>query len=125
MAKAGLAALLLASICRAFFGAPASRPRPRRARQFLGVAAVAYAAGCMALLAGAFVVAAVLAVGGVEAACASAWLARSAGPGGGDDDGGGGGPGDEPAGPPPWNWDEFDRARSGWSRRGRPREPTH
>jgi hypothetical protein len=114
LGKAALAALLLASIVRAFAGPPAAHANPALSRRFLFVAAGAYAAGTAELLLGHSALATALAVCGVEAACASAWLARAAWDDG--DDGGGGGWDDEPAGPWPVDWAAFDRARRAWER---------
>jgi hypothetical protein len=115
LAKAALAAFLLASIVRAFAGPPAERANPAVSRRFLLLAGGAYAAGTAELVLGHPALATALAVCGVEAACASAWLAR-AGWDEGDDDGGGWD--DEPAGPWPIDWPAFDRARRAWERTG-------
>ncbi|HSD78186.1 MAG TPA: hypothetical protein VLA98_12310 [Solirubrobacteraceae bacterium] len=118
LAKAGVAALLAASIARGFAGAPAARPRPGAAGVLLLAAVALYAAATATLAAGRVGSSALLAIAGVEAACASAWLARA------DCGGGGGDGGDDdapagPCGPPPIDWDAFDRARRDWER-----EPT-
>jgi hypothetical protein len=117
LAKAALAAFLLASIIRAFAGQPAAHANPALSRRFLFVAAGAYAAGTTELLLGHPGLATALAVCGVEAACASAWLARAAWDDGED---GGGGWDDEPAGPWPVDWAAFDRARRAWEGTGTP-----
>jgi uncharacterized membrane protein YfcA len=119
-AGAALAAVLLASMARAFFGPPAVRPRRRVARALLAATAACYLAGAaLVVLAGATLPGAVLVVCGIEASCVGAWLIR--GPrDDDDDDGGGGGPdGPESKDPPPWDWDAFDRARAAWHRRPR------
>lgn len=118
LAKAALAVFLLVSIIRAFAGPPAPHANPSISRRFLLVAAGAYVAGTVELVLGHPALATALAVCGVEAACASAWLARAAYDDGDDDDGGGWG--DEPAGPWPIDWPEFDRARRAWERTGTP-----
>jgi hypothetical protein len=117
LAKAALAAFLLASIVRAFAGPPAPQAKPSISRRFLLVAAGAYAAGTAELVLGHPALATALAVCGVEAACASAWLARAAYD---DEDDDGGGWDDEPAGPWPIDWPAFDRARRSWERTGTP-----
>ena len=117
LAKAALAALLLVSIVRAFAGPPAAHANPALSRRFLFVAGGAYAAGTAELLLGHSALATALAVCGVEAACASAWLARAARD---DGDDGGGGWDDGPAGPWPVDWAAFDRARRAWERTGTP-----
>ena len=112
IAGAGLAAILLASMARAFLGRPAPRPHRRAARALLGATAGFYLAGAAFVVAanatfpGAFLI-----VAGIEASCIGAWLVRG---GGGDD--GDDGDEDDPA---PWDWDAFDRARATWG--GRPR----
>jgi hypothetical protein len=118
LVKAALAALLLGSIARAFAGPPAKRPNPVATSRFLAFAGAAYSGGTAMLLLGHATLATAFAATGVEAACASAWLARAGGGDGPDDDGGHGG--DEPAGPPPIDWDAFDRARRAWERAGTP-----
>jgi hypothetical protein len=115
-ASAALAIVLAASIGRAFLGRPARRTRRGTARALLAGTAVCYLGGAaLVLLAGAALPGAIVVVAGIEASCLGAWLARAAGDdpddGDGDDAGDGG----------PWDWDAFDRARAGWSRRpGRP-----
>ena len=110
-ASAALAAVLAASMARAFLGRPAPRPRRGAARALLGATAACYLAGAaLVVLAGATLAGAVLVVAGIEASCVGAWLVR----GGGDDDDGG-----DDGDPLPWDWDAFDRARATW--RGRPR----
>jgi hypothetical protein len=115
-ASVALAVLLAASIGRAFVGRPARHPRRRTARALLAGTAVCYLGGAaLVLLAGAALPGAILVLAGIEASCLGAWLARAAGDGGDDDDGDG--TGDRG----PWDWDAFDQARAGWSRRpGRP-----
>lgn len=111
-AEAAVAAVLVVSMVRAFFGRP-----PQRSD------AVA-AAGWM--LAGVMLLATVLLAGGdarprdvltaaaVEAVCVSGWWLR-----GRREDGGGEPDGDGEGGLPPPDWDDFDRRRESWSR---PRE---
>jgi hypothetical protein len=106
-----LAAVLVASMTRAFFGPPADRPRRGAARALLGATAACYIAGAaLVVLAGATLAGAAFVVCGIEASCVGAWLVR----GGRDDDDGA-----DDAGPPPWDWDAFDRARAAWPRRPR------
>ena len=115
--SAGLAAVVLASIARAFLGRPAPRVRRRAARALLAGTGLCYVGGAaLVLVSGAALPGALLVLAGIEASCLGAWLARGAtdgGDGGGDDDGRGG--------PGPWDWDAFDRARAGWARRPRTR----
>jgi hypothetical protein len=113
--KALVALLLLASIARGFLGDPAREPHPRAARLLLLTAIGSALAGTVAFFLAAELVAAAGAVVAVEAASLSAWCARSPG-GGGDDGGGDDEPEPEPAGPPPVDWAEFDRARRAWER---------
>jgi hypothetical protein len=108
-AGAALAALLFASMGRAFLGPPARRPRRAAARALLVATGTCYVAGAaLVLLTRAPLPGALLVVCGIEASCLGAWLVR------GDDDGRGG---EEDGAPPPWDWDAFDRARAQWSRR--------
>jgi hypothetical protein len=113
--KAFVALLLLASIARGFLGDPAPEPHPRAARALLLTAVGSALAGILAFLLAAELVAAVGAVIAVEAASLSAWCARAPG-GGGGHGGGEDEPEPEPAGPPPFDWVEFDRARRAWER---------
>jgi len=116
--KTAVATVIALSILRGFAGPPASARHPVAARLLLLAAAALYAGATGVLVAGREVPAAVLAVAGVEAACASAWLAR----GRGDDGGGGGGGGSRDDGGRPLpggpgiDWDAFDRARLEWER---------
>jgi hypothetical protein len=117
--KATLAALLLGSMLRAFFGAPAPGSHRVLTRVLLAVTAGCCAGGAFAVLAAdALVAGSLLIVGGIEASCLAAWLVR----GGRDDEdgggggGGGGGPGRGPLEPAPIDWAAFDRARRGWER---------
>ena len=115
-AEAVLAALLAAFVLHAFFG------RPPAERDFL-TAGAWMLAGVLLLLTGVVGDAPppareLLIAGSVVAASEAGWWLRARGDGG-DDGGGGGGGGDEPDGPPPIDWDEFDRVRGGWDR---PRE---
>jgi hypothetical protein len=117
--KVALAAILLASMWRAFFGAPAPEA-PRLAVRVLAALAVGCYAGGGALFAlRSELAGALLVVAGIEASCVVAWLARAARDDGGDDGGGGGGGGGGGRGPklpPPIDWDAFDRARRAWER---------
>ena len=111
VASAAFAAVVLASMARAFAGPPARRPRRAPARALLGVTAVCYAGGAvLVLVSGALVPGAVLVVAGIEASCLGAWFVR----------GGDGPPPDDPEesgpAPAPWDWDAFDRARAAWAR---------
>lgn len=116
-AGAVLAAVLVASMARAFLGRPARRPRRSVARALLAATAACYLGGAaLVLLAGATVAGAVLVIAGIEASCLGAWLIRG-GDDDADDDDGGGGPGE----PPPWDWGAFDRARAAWAARPRSR----
>jgi hypothetical protein len=118
--KAALAALVCASMLRAFLGAPAPSTHRRAARALLGLTAGCYAAGTLVVVAaGSDVVGSLLILAGIETSCLAAWLVRGArgGDDGGDDGGGGGGGGGRgPRVPPPIDWDAFDRARRGWDR---------
>ena len=110
VASAAFAAVVLASMARAFAGPPARRPRRAAARALLGVTAVCYAGGAvLVLVSGALVPGAVLVVAGIEASCLGAWFVR----------GGDGPPPDDPEesgpAPAPWDWDAFDRARAAWA----------
>ena len=113
MFEAGLAALLVACIARAFFGPP-----PHESD---GVAAAGW------MLAGVALIATVLAAGhhadprdaltaaGVVAICVAGWWLRRR-----DDEGPSHPELDAPEPESPGiDWDEFDRLRAGW----RPREP--
>jgi len=110
VAEAGIAALLVLSMRRAFFG-----PAPPRADS---VAAAAWMLSAVVLLGTALAVPGegfwrlALTVGGVEAACAAGWWLRSHEEGGEE--------AREDPGVLPTDWDEFDRLRGGWKR---PREP--
>jgi hypothetical protein len=110
-AGAALAALLLASMGRAFLGPPAPRPRRAAARGLLVATAGCYVAGAaVVVLARAPLPGVLFVAGGIEASCLGAWLVR------GDDDSGPGGD-DRAVDPPPWDWEAFDRARAQWGRR--------
>jgi hypothetical protein len=116
---AALAALLLASIARAFFGPP-----PRDADRL--TAGAWMLAGCLLLAVAALAGEAgpprdVLAAAGVEAICLAGWRLRRADPG--PPDGAPAAPPDGPAPSPdaPLDWDAFDRAREAW--RPGPRDP--
>lgn len=108
VAEAGIAAVLVLSMRRAFFGAEPQHPD--------GVAAAAWMLSSVMLLGTALAVSGegfwrlALTVCGVEAACAAGWWLRAREDGGeGVEDAVG-----------PTDWDEFDRLRGGWTR---PREP--
>jgi hypothetical protein len=124
LAKTGVVVLLAVSIARGFGGAPATAARPGAARALLVTAGALYLAAAVALAGGRAVTATLLAVVGLEAACASAWLARGDDDDGGDGGGGGGGAGgnDGPGGGglpedvPAIDWEAFDRARASWDR---------
>jgi hypothetical protein len=119
LTSSALAALLLASMWRAFLGRPARRPRRGVARGLLATTGGCYLAGAaLVALTGAPLAGALVVIAGIEASCLGAWLVRGAdGPG---DDGGDDGGGDDGHGP--WDWDAFDRARAQWAR-GRPGRP--
>ena len=115
-AAAAFAAVLVASIARAFLGPPADWPRRGAGRALLRATAACYVAGAaLVVLGGPTLAGAILIVAGIEAACLGAWLVRGGG-GRDDDDGDDADDGDSP----PWDWAAFDRARATW--RGRPRE---
>jgi hypothetical protein len=115
-ASAALAAVLVASMARAFFGPPAARARRGLARALLAATAGCYLGGAaLVVLAGAVMPGAIVVIAGIEASCVGAWLIR--GRGGEDDDDGPGGDGG--GDPPPWDWGAFDRARAAWARRPR------
>jgi hypothetical protein len=120
IAKASFAAILLCSMLRAFFGAPARGSHRRLARLMLGLTAGCYGAGALAVVAADSLVAgSLLIIGGIEASCLAAWLVRGGRDdedGGGGGGGGGGGPGRGPLEPAPIDWAAFDRARRGWER---------
>jgi len=115
LASAALAALLLASMARAFAGPPARCPRRGAAPALRGLTAAFYVGGAaMVVVTGAALPGALLIGAGIEASCVGAWLVRGReGPPPDDPDHDG-----EP-GPAPWDWDAFDRARAAWA--GRPR----
>jgi hypothetical protein len=106
--EAALAATLLASILRAFFGPP-----PREADT---VAGAGWLLAGIVLLATVLIAGAaadprdVLTAAAVEALCLAGWWMRRRDAGG---------EGEPEPGPPPIDWDAFDRVRAGW----RPREP--
>jgi len=111
-AKAALAAILAASILRAFFGEPPSSAHRGDALRAGLAGAACYAGAVLAAYYGNDTVASALIVAAVEALCLTVWLMR-----GRDDPGGGT---DEPEPDPPVDWEEFDRERERWSR---PRVP--
>src|SRR5437763_15203914 len=104
--EVAIAALLVLSLLRAFFGPPPGHSD-------------AVAAGAW-MLAGTVLLATVLLAGdaarprdllcaaAVEAVCVAGWWLRGRGEDGGEED--------EVLGEPPLDWDEFDRLRDGWSR---------
>src|SRR4051794_23450856 len=106
VAEVVLAAVLVLSVLRAFFGRPPGQTDP--------VAAGAW------MLAGVVLLATVLIAGeaarprdllcaaAVEAVCVAGWWLRGRGEDGGEEE--------EGAGEPPLGWDQFDRLRDGWSR---------
>jgi hypothetical protein len=112
IASAALAAVVVASMGRAFLGPPAPRPRRATARALLAATAGCYVGGALLVLLGATMAGAALVVAGIETSCLGAWLIR-----GDEDEGGGGGGGGGGDDPPPWDWDAFDRARAAWSAR--------
>jgi len=114
-AKLVFAALLAASILRAFFGEPpASAHRGGALRAGL-VGAGCYLAAVGAAYAREATLASGLIVAAVEALCLAVWLYRGHDDGFGEDD--------EVLEPdPPVDWAEFDRLRRQWER-PRPRVP--
>jgi hypothetical protein len=117
--KAALAAVVCASMWRAFLGAPAPASHRVAARVLLALTAACYAGGAAVVIAGgAELAGSLLIVGGIECSCLAAWLVRGARDDGGGDDGGGGGGGGGrgPKVPPPIDWEAFDRARRAWDR---------
>jgi hypothetical protein len=118
MPKVALAAIVCASMWRAFLGAPAPAAHRLAARGLLALTAACYGGGAIVVIAGgAELVGSMLIVAGIEASCVAAWLVRAArDDGGGDDGGGGGGGGSGPKLPPPIDWEAFDRARRAWDR---------
>ena len=116
--KVALAAVVCASMWRAFLGAPAPANNRAAARLLLALTAACYLAGAVVVSSGADVLGSLLIVAGIEASCVAAWLVRGARDDGGGDDGGGGGGGggSGPKLPPPIDWEAFDRARRAWER---------
>jgi hypothetical protein len=116
--KVAVSLVLLASMARAFLGAPAGRPRRELARGLLLLTAACYLVGsCLVLVIGAELPGSLIVVAGIEAACGAAWLVRGLPEGGGPgDEGGGGGGGEGPREPGPIDWGAFDRARRSWER---------
>jgi hypothetical protein len=116
--KLVLAAFLVLSILRAFFGEP-----PAGGHRADALRAGLLGAGCYVLAiavayVGSSTIACALIVAAVEAMCLAVWLAR------GRDDHGHGDVDPEPV-DPPVDWAEFDRLREGWSRSpSRPRVPS-
>lgn len=117
--KAALAAVVCASMWRAFLGAPAPATHRVVARALLVLTIGCYGGGAIVVIAGGGeLVGSLLIIAGIETSCLAAWLVRGArDDGGGDDgDGGGGGGGSGPKLPPPIDWEAFDRARRAWER---------
>jgi hypothetical protein len=117
--KVALAAVVCASMWRAFLGAPAPANHRAAARLLLVHTVGCYGGGAIVVIAGgAELLGSMLIVAGIETSCVAAWLVRGArDDGGGDDgDGGGGGGGSGPRLPPPIDWEAFDRARRAWER---------
>ena len=114
-AEAVLAALLVAFVLHAFFGRPPAQPDMVTALAWTLAAVLLLLSGVLGD--GPTAVLELLVAGAVVAASEAGWWLRARRDDGGDDGGGGGG--GEPDGPPPFDWDEFDRARAGWTR---PRE---
>ncbi len=110
MAAAAIAAMLVASLARAYFGAPPARSDAMAAGTW-GLAGLMMMAA--ALLAGAAPWhRELLTAGAVEAVCVAGWWLRSA-----DGEQGRQRVEPPPAGhEPPPDWDEFDRLRAAWSR---------
>jgi hypothetical protein len=107
-AKLALAALLAASILRAFYGAPPRSPH-RAASLGIGMLGGACYGIAMAVAWAQHATrASMLLVVAIETMCFAVWLAR------GRDDRGDGGP--EPEPDPPVDWAEFDRERERWGR---------
>ena len=104
--EAAIAALLVISLLRAFFGAPPQHTDPLAAGAWMVAGLVLLAT---VLLAGdAARPRDLLTAGAVEAVCVAGWWLRGRGDDGEDEDA-------EPLEPPP-DWDEFDRLRAGWTR---------
>jgi hypothetical protein len=117
--KAALAAVVCASMWRAFLGAPAPATHRALSRVLLALTVGCYGAGAIVVIAGGGeLLGSLLIIAGIETSCVAAWLVRGArDDGGGDDgDGGGGGGGSGPKVPPPIDWEAFDRARRAWDR---------
>jgi hypothetical protein len=117
--KVALAAIVCASMWRAFLGAPAPASHRVAARTLLALTLACYVSGALiVVLGGSELLGSLLIIAGIEISCVAAWLVRGArDDGGGDDgDGGGGGGGSGPRVPPPSDWEAFDRARRAWER---------
>lgn len=113
-AKLALAAFLVVSILRAFFGEPPTSGHRGDALRAALAGATCYMLAIAVAYLGSSTVACVLIVTAVEAMCLAVWLAR------GRDDPGHGGALPEPV-DPPVDWAEFDRLRERWG--SRPRVP--
>jgi hypothetical protein len=110
--KAAVAAVLVVSIWRAFYGPPPAEKDLAVARTWAATALALYVGGIYSLADGRGA-ASLLLMAGVVAMCMAFWHARG-------DDGGGGGGGDSGDDTGPIDWDRFDRARHEWDR---PRVP--
>src|SRR3954466_14154619 len=106
--KLALAALLAASILRAFYGPAPSSPR-RGLAALVGLAGAGCYLAALAVAWGNHVTGASLLIAlSIETLCLAVWLAR------GRDDRGDGG--FEPEPDPPVDWADFDRERERWGR---------
>ena len=76
--KVALAAVVCASMWRAFLGAPAPANHRAAARLLLALTAACYAGGAAVVASGADVLGSLLIVAGIEASCVAAWLVRGA-----------------------------------------------
>jgi heme A synthase len=110
VAEAVLAAVLVLSLGRAFFGSPPPRPDPLAAAAWMAAGVLLLA--CVLLAGGTTHARELLAAAGVEAVCVAGWWLRAR-----DDEGEA-----QPDGDPPVDWDEFDRLRDRWPAPRRPRE---
>jgi hypothetical protein len=116
--KLALAAFLVISILRAFFGEPPTCGHRADALRAALAGATCYLLAVAVAYLGYSTVACGLIVAAVEAMCFAVWLAR------GRDDPGQGGRGHGPV-DPPVDWAEFDRLRADWGRQPtRPLVPT-
>jgi len=113
-AKLVLAAFLVVSILRAFFGEPPAGGHRADALRAALLGAACYVLAIAVAYLGSSTIACALIVAAVEAMCLAVWLAR------GRDDPGHGEVDPEPV-DPPVDWAEFDRLRERWG--SRPRVP--